>query len=157
MRHAARIFFILFVSVALWLVMVFVEADQILNNVVSPPPEVQIEDWINRFKGLGTFVLGAALLAALLWYVLGQWALDVSRWRDSQKRWVWLLLLFFLPILSFVAAIVSLRQAQEGAPLAYIFLVANAIVCYYIGTLFSSPSAFKYTPLGARKIRPSWT
>jgi hypothetical protein len=41
----------------------------------------------------------------------------------------------------------------QGGWLAYSLLFANALICYYLSTALFSPSAYKYTPLGAAAVR----
>jgi len=154
MKHIIQIAVIVTVALTIWLGMWFLEADQVLSvyNLIFPPAEIKMEDWVAAFKTWGSVALAVSLIAALIWYVLAQWVFKISSWTDTRKRGVWGILVL-LPVAGSVAACFLIERTQQGAVYAYLFLALNGLLCYYIATLLTSPSAFKYTPLGARTLR----
>jgi hypothetical protein len=126
--------------------------DPLLDSMVSTGPNITLDAWRELFRYWATFGIGVALFAALLWYVLGQWAFNLNYWSSAGKRVVWLLMLIF-PLGAFVAAWLLTPPVQEWALLATVFYLANNLAVYYLATLCCSPSSFKYTPLGAMTLR----
>lgn len=140
------------VAFAFFLLLVFVEENNILNELVVPQADVTLEEWLESFRRWGTVGIAASLAASLLWYAAGQFLFRVNDWRDAGKRHIWSLL-FLIPVAAAVAGIVFTRQAQEGALIAYVFYVVNGLLSYYLSTVLFSPSSFKYAPVGASKVR----
>lgn len=152
MKHVAHLVLITLVAGAFFLLMVFVEQDLALYETVVPPADVTLEEWLDSFRLWGTVGIAISLTAGLGWYVLGQWGFSMSTLKGTNKRPIWGLF-FLLPLLGVVLGIVLTQQAQEGGALAYLFYFINGVSSYYLETALFSPSAFKYTPIGASKIR----
>ncbi|MFL6335835.1 MAG: hypothetical protein ACJ754_21200 [Pyrinomonadaceae bacterium] len=151
MKHFAHIVCIVLVFVAFFLLMVNIEENYVLTDKVIPPAAVTLEEWLENFNFWGTVGLGASLLAAVLWYVCGQW-IKLDDWRSANKRPLWAGLAV-LAAVGIVIAILRTGRAQEGAALAYGFYTLNGLLSYYLATVMFSPTSFKYTPYGATKIR----
>ncbi len=117
-----------------------------------PRADVTLEAWLESFRWWGTIGIAASLAAGVIWYVMGQFLFKVNDWKDAGKRPVWVLL-SLIPIGASVAAIFFTQQAQNYAWVAYVFYVVNGLLSYYLGTALFSPSSFKYTPVGASKLR----
>jgi len=126
-----------------------------LSNRVLPPPNITIEQWLDKFKRWATVGISVSGLTSLLWYVLGQWGFDVIEYRKAGKRHIWILL-FLLPVVVAIIAACFTRHAQSGAWLAYVFYGLNGLLCYYLATALCSPLAFKYTPSLASKVWRRW-
>lgn len=152
MKHIINIVGILLVAVLFFLLMVFVEENYVLNEMVIPRGDMSIEEWLDSFRRWGTIGISVSAATGLFWYVLGQGFFDVNRWTEANRRPIWLLL-FFCPVIAGVLGIVFTKQAQQGAWAAFLFYFLNSTLCYYLETALFSPSSFKYTPLGASKLR----
>jgi len=150
MRVLRNIVGIILISAAFFVLISLGEA-QLLNDYVSGVSG-PIEEWIDTFRFWANVGVGTALGASLLWYILAQWAFILNDWRRSSKRLIWLLF-FLFPIIAIILGIVFTPTPQEGRWWPYFFYVGNPLLCYYLCTLLFSPSSFKYTPLGASKIR----
>lgn len=151
MRHIINVVGILAIAILFYLLMSLAEV-YVLNEQVIPRADITIEEWLDDFKYWAAIGIGASLATSLLWYVLGQWFFPVDNWAASQRRPVWGLLFIFPAAVAIVSTVVT-GQPQEGWAYAPLFYLLNGILAYYMQTVFFSPSSFKYTPLGASKLR----
>jgi hypothetical protein len=140
------------VAFLFFLLLVFVEENNVLNEIVVPRADVTLESWLESFRWWGTVGIFASLAAAVIWYIVSQFVFRVNDWRASGKRPIWALL-SLIPIGASVAGIIFTQQAQNYAWVAYVFYVLNGLCSYYFATALFSPSSFKYTPVGAKKLR----
>lgn len=138
----------------LMIAFVILVESEYLYNVISGTPS-PIEEWLDIFKSWSIYIIVSSALSILLWYVLAQWIFKLNNWKNAGKRLTWLLL-FTLPIITTIAAILFTPTTQEGIWYAYLFYVCSAIIPYYVGTVFFSPSSFKYSPIGAKHLRRGW-
>ena len=122
------------------------------------PPQIDpgttLGEWKSSFQHWAWIVTGVAGGTSVLWYILAQWVFIINRFQKAGKRHIWALL-SFLPTVGIVVGVVLLAPAENGLGLylAYLFLVLNALACYYLLTLLFSPSSFKFSPLGSSRIR----
>ncbi len=153
MRHLTNLSFMTGIAVFVYFIfLITLEQDVFLFERIVPPANVKLEDWLESFKWWGTAGITASWASSLLWYVQGQWLFKVNDWRRANNRPVWVVM-FFAPVVVVILGILFTEQAQEGAILAYIFYAVNWVICFYLATVFFSPSAFKYDPLGAKFLR----
>jgi len=151
MRHIINVVGILAIAVLFYMLMSLAEV-YVLNEQVIPRGDITIEEWLDDFKYWAAIGIVAALATSLLWYVIGQWFFRVDHWATSQRRPVWALL-FIVPAAVAIVGMVLTKQPQEGWLYAPLFFFLNGILVYYLQTTFFSPSSFKYTPVGASKLR----
>lgn len=113
---------------------------------------VETGEWLSNFQISAFICLIAALVASLLWYALTQWVFKINNSRDAGKRLIWGLL-SLLPIVAVIPGVFWTASAKTGLTLVYLFFLGDGVGTYWIATLLFSPSAFKYTPLGAQVFR----
>jgi hypothetical protein len=130
--------------------------DQLLDTMVSTGPSITLDEWREMFHRLAVVGISVSLFMALLWYVMGQWVFSLNYWNVAGKRWVWWGLLVLSLLLGVVPGGVLTPRVQEWGYLAPLFYLLNSLLVYYLGTLFFSPSSFKYTPVGAVAARHWW-
>jgi hypothetical protein len=152
MKHVAHLGSIIAIAVAFYFLMVFVEGGYVINEYVVTPPDVPIEDWTKDFETWAGVGMAMAVLGALGWYVLGQWTYKINEWSQAGKRVAWGVLAL-LSSSGVVLGIIFTKPAQENRWMALAFYLLNWLLIYYLATLFFSPLSFKYTPVGARRIR----
>jgi hypothetical protein len=127
--------------------------DQLLDSLVSTGPDITLDVWLESFRYWAAVSNGAALAAALVWFILGQWVFDLNYWSTAnRKRTVWFVFLI-ISLLAVVPGIVFTPTGQEMWRLAWVFYLANSLAVFYLATLCLSPSSFKYTPWGAMSVR----
>lgn len=152
MKHVAHLVFIGLVALAFFLLMVFVEQDLALYWIVVPPANVTLEEWLDSFELWATCGIVISLLASIGWYALGQWGYNISTWKETDKRPIWWLF-FLISLIGVALGMLLAKRAQEGMALAYLFYFINGALSFYLETALFSPLSFKYTPIGASKIR----
>jgi hypothetical protein len=151
MKHVVRMLGMLAIAYIVFLLMLYVEIEVVLNELIIPTTGTT-EAWLDIFRSWATVGIFGSLVAGLGWYSLAQWGLRVKDWRMVGKRPVWFLLVLVPAALSVLACIFTDRPL-EGELYTYVFYVLNNFVTYYIGTALFSPSAYMYIPLGATKLR----
>lgn len=133
-----------------------VAVEQSLFDVFHPqiPPPTKLSEWKDSFEDCARSVALVSGVTGIIWYVLAQWVFKIIQFHSAGKRGTWALL-FVLPVIALVGAVIYLSPAETGIGLylAYLFFALNSVVYYYILTLFISPSSFKYSPVGAGIIR----
>ena len=111
-----------------------------------------LDEWIDTFHFWGSTGIFISTIASLIWYILGQWCWRIDNKEDADKRVTWAFLIIF-PVLAFIIAELFTPNAGLASFIAFAFYSLGNILIYYLTTAFFSPSAFKYTPWGASKIR----
>lgn len=153
MRHLGFILLIIGITFVFCL-LVYLAETLFLDYVImiEPPIGISIEEWLDEFVFWGTIVVITSGIAAILWYIFGQWVMNFNRWEEVNKRSWWGL--GFVPVfIAIVVACVMIPPADQGAWWAYGLYVFDGLVCYYLTTALFSPNPVKYTPILATKIR----
>ena len=147
-------FMIAMVIVGVLFFMLLIPAeDQLMDSFVSTGPEITLDAWREVFRNWAQFGIAVALMAALLWFLLGQWVFGMNRWTNAnKKRTVWLGL-FVVAALAVVPGMVLTPTVQEWGRLAWLCYVVNNLSLYYLATVLFSPSSFKYVPWLATSVR----
>lgn len=113
-------------------------------------------DWMKDYFGLVRMMgIGSALLL-LLWFVLARFVLRASDPLGAGKRTVWAVLLFLSAVFSIVAPYVyhAIHHRPETSIMfVVLFLVFYTLVGFWGGSLFVTPDAYKYTPIGGAAVR----
>ena len=133
--------------------------DQLLDLLVTTGPEMTLDEWREQFRFWAEIGIGVAALAAIAWFVLGQWGFNMNRWSNANnKRSVWLILGAFA-LAAALPGFLLTPAVQEWGRLAWPFYVANNLIVFYLSTVLLSPSSFKYTPwlsIHLRHFRQRW-
>jgi len=152
MKHVLAIMMI-FIGAGVFLLMLYVE-DPVLGMRVTIGSGMLLDEWQYAFRLWASVGIGAAVFAALAWYVWCQSA-NLDDWtRADRQRSVWCLLAL-VPLIAFVVSLLNTPAAEDGTTLAVTFYLINVVAVYYLTTVFCSPSSFKYTPLGSATLRRS--
>jgi hypothetical protein len=155
LKHVGLIVGMAFIFFIFAVLIIYVE-DPFLDSKVTTGANILMDDWRQLFRYWAISGILVAVLAALIWYVWGQWAVNLNDWtKANKKRIVWLLFLL-LPCGAFVTAWLLTPPVQEGAIFVTAFYLANNLAAYFLATIFFSPSSFKYTPWGAVALRRGW-
>ena len=151
MKHVGCFLGIVFVTV-LFVFLVYLQLWYFDTNPIELG-NVKEDQWLASFQRWAFICVGVAGFASFLWYGLAQWGLKINRWEDAGKR-SWWIILFFLPILAIILSVIFVERAKSGLRFEqWIFFLINGLLSYYLATLWFSPSAFKYTPAGAKYFR----
>jgi hypothetical protein len=155
LKHLGLMVGIAFVGVLFALLTIYVE-DPFLDSRVTTGANLLMDDWRLLFRYWSIFGIVIAALSAMVWFVFGQWSVNLNNWtKANKKRVIWLLFLL-LPCAAFVTAWLLTPPLQEGAMVVTVFYLLNNIAVYFFATILFSPSSFKYTPWGAASLRRGW-
>ncbi len=124
----------------------------LLQDMVYPIAGISIDNWIEQFSLLGFIGLIVAWISSLLWYITAEWFLKINSSKRSGGRIIWFLI-FAMPIVTAGITILLIPGAQKGYFFSAVLQFVNITMSYYLATVFFSPSAFKFTPLGAKFLR----
>jgi len=106
----------------------------------------------DSFRNWALLVMGVSLVATVFWYWLAEAKFCVATPTVHSKRTAWAVA--FVPlILAGLAAEFLGPKAQGNAYIPRLFFFLGGTGFYYLATLLFSPVSYKYTPLGASKIR----
>jgi hypothetical protein len=137
----------------IFFVLVIPAEDQLMDSWVSTGPNITLDEWREVFRLWAQFGIAVALVAALFWFLCGQWIFGMTRWiKANNKRWVWLGFLL-VAVLAVVPGMVLTPAVQEWGRLAWVCYVVNNLGLFYLATLLFSPSSFKYVPWLAMRVR----
>jgi len=129
-----------------------VETNLVLNQFISPPLNIKLEDWLVYYQIIAYSGLGISILTVGFWYYWGTNLVKVYTGSDLQKatgRW-WQL--FGCLAIVFLVSL-FLTSAQEGVWIADLFYVINILGFYYLATVWFSPVSVMDCPPGATKLR----
>ncbi|HZE72494.1 MAG TPA: hypothetical protein VE135_23540 [Pyrinomonadaceae bacterium] len=151
LKHIGFIVAIVIIALLVFFFLIPFE-DQLLDSLVTTGPEITLDFWRESFRFWALVGVGIALLAALLWFVLGQWWFSLDRWTSADKRTIWITL-GVVALVAAVPGVVLTPAAQEGGRLAWPFYLLNNLIVFYLSTVLFSPASFKYTPWASSYLR----
>jgi uncharacterized membrane protein YhaH (DUF805 family) len=125
------------------------------GKALVQPENEDISDWVTEYiKFAGWYGISITAIGTILWYIIGQWGIKVIKPDDSGKRGIWAGL-FIFPLLGTLVSLLVLMShpVQFGIHWIIIFSILIPFLCYWLVTVLLSPISYKYTPLGASKIR----
>jgi hypothetical protein len=120
-----------------------------LWSIVDPVAGTKIEDWIDAYQLGAWYSLLTASMMSILWF--GYSLIDSGR--DGDGRSTWIAFLATAVFVSMSVCYVSFAGAQSGDRFGYAAVAVNAVLVFWPATVFCSPSAHRYAPLGARALR----
>ena len=107
----------------------------------------------NYFKIVYTTGIISGLML-LLWHIISRFSLKISRAKYVGKRSLWSMF-GALSLLTCIAApklLANLYKIQINAVITTLFIVCLFIIGYWVCSIFTTPRAYKYTPVGASLI-----
>lgn len=153
MKHLMNLFGMTVIALFFYFLLTVIEAQYLLPQNIIPVAGVRLDQWMGSFRSWGGVGILMSWVASILWYVVAQWVFRVNNFSDTGKRGVWGLF-SLIPLAAVVAAFIFTREAQAGMMFAYVLYFANALLCYYLSTVYFSPASHKYVPPLASSLRP---
>lgn len=142
----------LVVSFLLLAVALFFGAHAVVFEAVPPPEGEGRDSFLAAFDQAFLTIMVAAAAAALTWFVLAKSA-GVDRPSGAGRRTAWAVVALCLAAVAAALATVMFGRPLDGSWLAYVLLVLPALLAFYVPTALFSPASFKYSPIGASKVR----
>lgn len=124
-----------------------------LANVSKMP----YSQWEDKFISVLKAAVGLTFACSLLWYILAKVVFSVQSAAGSGRRTIWFILFLIVAagsfaITNYYAASDNIRIQLNFAVTA-IFILCFAVGGYWLTSIFTTPSKFKYTPIAAQLFR----
>lgn len=111
-----------------------------------------VEQWVVTDYTIGAYwVMGASILATLLWYVSASTAKPLTAKDTASWRLLWWIVLL-MPIASIGVALYLQNEPSTRIMLALMYVI-DVLVLYWFPTASSSPGLTKFLPPGSRSLR----
>jgi len=147
--------FVGYVSMTLLIYLVLqIEGDQLINLGVTVSPEMQYEEWMAHFYYWGSGVVFVTASASLLWYIWMQWFYKFDRPSSASPLRIYWTITGFIPFMFAAFAMARTPTVATGGHWVLVFYLVDAVLQFYLTTLFFSPSSAKYVPPLAASLRP---
>lgn len=111
-----------------------------------------VENWLlTEYTSSTYWVLGASVLATVVWYIAAAGAKPLTAKDTSSWRLLWWIVLL-VPIASIGVALYLQSEPSTNLWLVAMYVIDVAVL-YWLPTASSSPGHTKYLPPGSRNIR----
>ena len=152
---AVQILGIIILTVALSLAAYFL-GSVLAKSFLSIGSGVTHGQWLEHYRKLVMTVGGLCGALSLAWFVAARFFLKIDSPLGVGKRTVWAIVggvtAAVCIILPYVyAGVDHVLKMSPGIPV--VFLLLYGIIGYWGGSIFATPAAYKYTPLGASLVR----
>jgi hypothetical protein len=121
----------------------------LLEGFVSPAAGVEIQGWLDEFISSQIFALSIGAVLALVWHSI---AFKSSGRKDDHRVW-WVVIWVLCLMISLVLLGIQLPDTEEGISYAYLMAFVNGLLAFWLATVWCTPGACKYAPMGAGKMR----
>ena len=117
---------------------------------------ITLAQWQTHYMRLVAAMAGVSILALFTWYSLARFFLRLDNAQSVDKRSIWLVI-FGAEVVFCVAMPYIFATADKilimGSSIPILFLGLFAIIGFWIGSIFVTPSPYKYTPIGSALFR----
>jgi len=137
------------VTVFLWYAVVFFLEPLLLQSVVTPASGMDVQDWLSGFEQPQVVALIVVWLLAVIWHPVS----FKSSGRRGDRRILWVVFLIICSLCSLILCILLLPKTEYGAFWAYSLAFLNGCIPFWLGTVWCTPGACKYAPVGAKSMR----
>ena len=141
-------------------VLVFTLAAYLLSTEIKGPElanasKLTLSAWEDKFIVVTKICAGLTLACSLLWYILARFVFSIEHAQGAGKRTVWTIFLLIAGVGNY--AVTAYYSVAIGIKVSMfvsgIFIFCMAVGAYWLTGIFTTPSTFKYTPLGAQLLR----
>ena len=127
------------------------------GHALANASKMPYSQWEEKFISVLKVAFGLTLGCSLVWYLLAKVIFSVQNAAGSGRRTFWVILLLIVAagnfaITNYYAASESIRIQLNFAVTA-IFILCFAVGGYWLTSIFTTPSKFKYTPIAAQLFR----
>lgn len=151
MKTAVQVFGIIVIILLCTAIMNFGLA-KVLGQGYIVGKNISIKQWLDGYHSILYAVTGAALLLPLLWYIMTRFIFKITGSKDVGKRTIWSVL-WIIDIVAIILLTWGIGHIEKGISLYIVHVVLFSFIGYYLTTLLFTPAPYKYTPLGADKLR----
>lgn len=133
----------------------FISSAAFGHSLATASQNMAYTKWQEKFSTLVIFTGAVTGLCSLAWFILSRWFFKITSSTGGGQRIIWAI----LAVISLAGSIAvpQIYAASAGikvnALVLAVFVIFFTGIGYWLLSIFTTPAAFKYTPVGARAIR----
>lgn len=128
----------------------------IAKSVILKAGGINYSEWVKHYSGLVRVMGILSCLLTLLWYILTRFVIKIVYPTIVGRRSLWCLIgiinILLCIIVPFIYSIIDSKSPMSFA-ICLLFIVFFGVIGYYVCSVLFTPANYKYTPIGAIKIR----
>lgn len=124
--------------------------------VAGATEKLKLNVWTDAYKGLVNVMTVLMMLIAFIYYVMLRFVSKVSSPNDGGKRGFWGIFLCLTIVVSLVFPFIFAAINDDfvnSIKISVLFTFVYGIVYFWLGSIFVTPDAYKYSPIGATAVR----
>ena len=132
----------------------FVASQTVGHQLATLSDGMVFSRWQSKFLNLVLVAGGLVGICSLIWFLLSTFVFKIYYPFGIGKRTVWSALAFLTLIISIAVPTFYSNTIgiKVNAVVTSLFVIFFTIINYWIVTIFTTPAAFKYTPLGSQLV-----
>lgn len=128
----------------------------IAKSVILKAGGINYSEWVKHYGGLVRIMGILSCLLTLLWYVLARFVMKIIYPKPVGRRGLWSVIgivnILLCIIVPFIYSVIDSKSPMSFA-ICLLFIVFFGIIGYYVCSVLFTPANYKYTPIGAMKVR----
>lgn len=113
-----------------------------------------LQTWTKHYSSVAILLSSLSCLLTLLWIVLSRFMFKISSPQSVGRRAIWSIIGIINIVVCLIGPFIFIgKNMPMGFSISLLFFILFGIIGYYVCTLFFTPANYKYTPIGAMKIR----
>lgn len=145
----------IFMGVLIFAAVAYFLSTEIKGPELANASKLTLSSWEDKFIVVTKISAGLTLLCSLLWYILARFVFSIETAEGAGKRTVWFILFLIAAVGNYV--VTAYYSAELGIKVSLfvsgIFVACLALGAYWLTSIFTTPSTFKYTPIGSQIFR----
>lgn len=148
----AKLAGIIFATLICGLLVYYVSSLTVGHQLATQSSNMNFSRWQGRLLRLTVAAGGVTGVCSLLWFILTRWVFKINTALGTGRRTVWAL----LAAVSLFGSILIPRfysvalGIKVNIVIIAIFVIFFTVLGYWLVSIFTTPKAFKYTPVGAQ-------
>ena len=144
-----------FIGVVVFTLVAYLLSTELKGPELANASKLTLSAWEDKFIVVTKICAGLTLACSLLWYILARFVFSIEHAEGSGKRTVWVVFLLIAAAGNYAttAYYSDTIGIKVSLLVSSIFVACMAVGAYWLTGIFTTPSTFKYTPLGAQLLR----
>lgn len=159
MSRSAKTIVSIFGTIAVFFVIsliVYFIGSPIAKTLILSAGGISYNEWVKHYSGLVNIMGIISCIFTLVWYVLARFVMKVVYPKPVGRRAIWAVIgiinLVLCILVPYIYSIVDKKYPMSFA-ICLLFIMFFGIIGYYLCSILFTPANYKYTPIGAVKIR----
>ncbi len=150
-RTAAKIVAIIVVTAIVTLLSYYICSALAGHQLATASNQMNYSQWQDKFFSIVTATGIVTGICSLVWFILARWVFKINMAIGVGKRTIWAI----LAAVSLIACIIIPRTysvtlgIKINGMIIALMIVFLMVLGYWVLSIFTTPKAFKYTPVGA--------